>query len=153
VRLEAMGVRGGISANLSGREFNKAEVFGELNLPWGPDLGKGWHLQSRLDISVGWLGDSGNNVAIGAVGPSLVLGRERVPLSLEVGGSPTLLSSHVFGGKDFGKEFQFTSHVGLNWDVATHWRLGYRFEHMSNAGLAARNPGLNLHMFGLSYRF
>jgi hypothetical protein len=41
----------------------------------------------------------------------------------------------------------------LNWDFATHWRLGYRFQHMSNAGLSQPNPGLNMHMFALSYLF
>jgi hypothetical protein len=63
------------------------------------------------------------------------------------------LSQSDFGAKDFGVPFQFTSHVGLNWDVTSHWRLGYRFQHMSNAGLDAHNPGLNMHMFGLSYLF
>jgi hypothetical protein len=50
-------------------------------------------------------------------------------------------------------DFQFTSHLGVNWDFAPHWRVGYRFQHMSNAGLATPNPGLNLHIFSVSYRF
>ncbi len=48
-------------------------------------------------------------------------------------------------------DFQFTSHVGLNWDFAEHWRLGYRFQHISNADLAKPNPGLNMHLVTLSY--
>lgn len=152
-RLESVGVRAGLSASSSGRNFNQAEVFANLNLPWGWDLGKEWHLQSRLDLSLGWLGDRGNNAAIATVGPSLVLGREQLPVSLEGGVSPTFLSSREFGSKDFGIDFQFTSHIGLNWDFAEHWRLGYRFQHMSNAGLGSKNPGLNMHLFALSYRF
>ena len=146
-------MRGGTSANRSGRDFNEAQVFAEWKLPWAPELGKEWHLQSRLDLSAGWLGDREKNAAMGTVGPSLKVMREGLPLSLEGGVSPTYLSTHVFGSKDFGTRLQFTSHVGLNWDIAEHWRLGYRFEHMSNAGLASRNPGLNIHVFGLSYRF
>jgi hypothetical protein len=38
-------------------------------------------------------------------------------------------------------DFQFICHLGLNWDFATHWRLSYRYQHMSNADLALENPG------------
>jgi hypothetical protein len=151
--LESVGVRGGVSANPGRNEFHQAEFFGNWNLPWGWDLGKEWYLQSRLDSSIGWLGDKGNNAGIGTVGPSVALSRERLPVSLEGGVSPTFLSRSEFGSKDFGTDIQFTSHIGLNWDFAAHWRLGYRFQHMSNAGLGSKNPGLNLHLFGLSYLF
>ena len=153
LRLESVGVRAGFSANSSGQSFNQAETFVNVNLPWGWDLGKEWYLQSRLDSSIGWLGDRGNNAAIVTLGPSVALSRERWPVSLEGGVSPTLLSRSEFGSKDFGIDIQFTSHIGLNWDFAAHWRLGYRFQHMSNAGLGAKNPGLNMHFFGLSYLF
>jgi lipid A 3-O-deacylase len=152
-RLESVGARGGLSASSNGQQFNQAEAFANWNLPWGWDLGKEWHLQSRLDLSLGWLGDRGNNAAIGSAGPSVLLGRESLPVSVEGGVSPTFLSRHEFGSKDFGTDFQFTSHVGVNWDFAPHWRLGYRFQHMSNAGLASKNPGLNMHLFALSYLF
>jgi hypothetical protein len=62
-----------------------------------------------------------------------------------------LLSSYKFETRSFGTDIQFTSHVGLNWDFAAHWRLGYRFQHMSNASLSRDNPGLNLHLLALSY--
>lgn len=64
-----------------------------------------------------------------------------------------MLSRHDFGSKDFGELFQFTSHIGLNLDLWEHLRLGYRFQHMSNAGLSGHNPGLNLHMLSMSYLF
>ena len=146
-------MRYGISANQGRGEFHQFEAFGNWNLPWGWDLGPEWHLQSRLDLSAGLLGDSSQNAAIGTFGPTLVLGRARWPVSLEAGFSPTLLSSYKFELKSFGTEIQFTSHVGLNWDFAAHWRLGYRFQHMSNADLSQDNPGLNLHMLALSYVF
>ena len=152
-RLESVGVRGGFSASSSGEAFNQAEAFANWNLPWGWDLGKEWYLQTRLDFTLGWLGDRGNNAAIGTVGPTVVLTREPWPVSLEGGVSPTFLSRSGFGSKDFGTDFQFTSHLGVNWDFATHWRLGYRFQHMSNAGIGSKNPGLNMHLFALSYVF
>ena len=152
-RLESVGVRGGISSNLTGQSFNQAEVFANWNLPWGCDLGKGWHLQSQLDLSAGWLTDRSDNAAIGTLGPGLVLSRAGLPVSLAGGVSPTVISWSDFEARDFGTCIQFTSYAGLNWDFAAHWRLGYRFQHMSNADLAQHNRGLNMHMFALSYVF
>jgi hypothetical protein len=152
-RLESVGARGGISANLTGVSFNQAELFANWNLPWAWDFGREWLLASRLDFSAGWLADHDDNAFIGTLGPTLVLNRERLPVSFEGGVSPTLLSQYAFGSRNFGTYIQFTSHLGLNWDFAAHWRLGYRLQHMSNAGLGEHNRGLNMHLFGLSYVF
>ena len=152
-RLESLGVRGGISSNLSGQSFNQEEVFANWNLPWDWDLGKAWHLQSQLDLSTGWLTDGNDNAFIGTLGPALLLNRARFPVSLTGGISPTVISWHDFESRNFGSFIQFTSYGGLNWDFAAHWRLGYRFQHMSNANLSPHNRGLNMHMFALSYVF
>jgi hypothetical protein len=151
--LESVGVRGGVSSNLTGRKFNQGEVFANWNLPWGWNLGKEWHLQSQLDLSAGWLTDGNDNAAIGTLGPALLLSRARLPVSLAGGVSPTVISWYDFQSRDFGSYIQFTTYLGLNWDFAEHWQLGYRFQHMSNADLALHNRGLNMHMFALSYVF
>jgi lipid A 3-O-deacylase len=151
--LESTGARGGFSVSGAARGFEQAEGFANVHLPWGWDLGKEWHLQSQADLSLGWFGDSRNNATIGSVGPSLLLTQRSLPLSLEGGVSPTFLSRSDFEDKDFGGTFQFTTHVDVNWDFAPHWRLTGRFQHMSNAGLASPNPGLNMVLFGLSYVF
>jgi Lipid A 3-O-deacylase (PagL) len=151
--LESVGVRGGLSSNLTGRAFNQAEVFANWNLPWGWDLGKEWHLQSQLDLSAGWLTDGSENAAIGTLGPGLLLSRARLPVSFDGGVSPTAVSRYDFESRDFGCHIQFTSYLGFNWDFTAHWRLGYRFQHMSNADLVPHNRGLNMHMFALSCVF
>ncbi len=152
-RLESVGARGGFPENNSSRYFNQAELFADWNLPWSWDLGREWNVRTRLEFSIGWLGDFGNNGAIGALGPVLVLGRESLPVSLVAGISPAFLSRTDYGSKDFGINFQFTSRVGLNFDFARHWRLTYEFQHMSDAHLSSKNPGLNMHLFGLGYVF
>ena len=65
----------------------------------------------------------------------------------------TLLSRHDFSERDVGSLVQFTSYIGLNWDLSSRFRIGYRFQHMSNAGLGSPNPGLNLQVLAASYRF
>ncbi len=133
--------------------MGEGQAFGKWNLPWGWELGKEWHLQTGLEVAGGWLGNSDNDAVVGLLGPTLVLRKGRSPLSLEGGSSPTLLSEHTFKNFNLGSDFQFTTHAGLYWDFATHWRVGYRFEHISNADLANPNPGLNMHLLSLSYVF
>jgi lipid A 3-O-deacylase len=159
LRFESAGARFGFPANASSRGFLEADAFVNWKLPWAWELGREWRLETRLDLSAGWLGSSKRDGGLGEVGPMLTLGHGRFPLGAEAGVEPTVLTRTKFGtgnearSKDFGLPFQFTSHIGLYYDVAKRVRLGYRFQHMSNAGLGSPNPGLTLHVFYASYLF
>ena len=149
----SVGTRGGVSFNSSVHRFSQAEAFGDMYLPWHWDFYSNWRLQPALDASAGWLNGEHANAFVGTVGPVLELHKGTFPLVLEGGSSPTLLSRNRFGSRDFGEAFQFTSHIGLAWDITDHIRVGYRFQHMSNAGISNPNPGLNVQMLTVSYRF
>lgn len=125
----------------------------DWNLPWRWEAGKKWDLQTRLDSSAGWFGNNHSSAAVATAGPLLAFGRENLPIWFEGGSGPTVISRQDFVTKDFGDPFQFTSQIGVCWDITKHWRLGYRFQHMSNAGISGTNPGLNLHMVAFSYCF
>jgi hypothetical protein len=153
VSLESAGARYGFAADGRSQGFQQAEAFLNCNLPWHWTLGQNWPLQSRFDASAGWLGRQPFNAAVISLGPALALRYKELPASLEAGANVTGITRDEFGTKDLGSQFQFTSHIGLNWDFAEHWRAGYRFQHMSNAGIHEPNPGLNLHVFALSYLF
>jgi lipid A 3-O-deacylase len=147
------GVRGGVGFSTSAENFRQAEAFADVNLPWRWDFYSDWRFQTKVDASVGWLGNNNNNGFIATAGPDVVLSKGKFPLTLEGGSSPTFLSRDKFGPKNFGDRFQFTSHIGVNWNITDHFTLGYRFQHMSNAGIANPNPGLNVQMIVFSYRF
>ncbi len=151
--IESVGVRYGLSSSKHGTQLMEAEGFVDFNLPWRWDLGKDWELQTKLNCDAGWLGANGDNAAVGGVGPAVQLFPPCFPLSLEGGVSPTLISRNTVGYEDLGVAFQFTSYLGLNLDITKHIRLGYRFQHISNAGLSQHNPGINMNMFALSYVF
>ena len=151
--IESSGARVGASPTGPGHEFHQAEAFLNLRLPWSWRLGREFQLQSRLGFSAGWLGDPGGEACIGTVGPSLLLCRTNLPVSFEGGAGATGLSRDDFREKDFGELFQFTSYIGVNLELPASFRIGYRFQHMSNAGISIHNPGLNLHMLAISYRF
>ena len=152
-RLESAGGRFGYAASDGASDFHQAEAFADWKLPWGLDLGRQFALGTRLDLSGGWLGDSHKSAFLATVGPTLVLSKGRFPVSIEGGLSPTFISRYNFPSRDFGSVCQFTSHAGVNIDLFSWLRLGYRFQHMSNGGLSHPNPGLNLHVFGVSYLF
>jgi hypothetical protein len=130
-----------------------SEAFLDCNLPCSFELHTNYLMRFRLDFSAGWLGRSGDNAATTSAGPTLVFQRRGVPLLLEMGAGSTLITRHDFGNKDLGGPFQFTTHVGVSWQATRHWRFGYRFQHMSNAGLEHPNPGVHLHTFACSYAF
>jgi hypothetical protein len=153
LQLESAGVRGGFPGSSEASGFHQAEGFVDWNLPWHWSWESGFHLQTRLDASLGWLGNASRDGGIATAGPGLTFGHERFPIVLEGGGNFTLLSRSDYRTKNFSEPLQFTTYLGLYADIASHWRIGYRFQHMSNAGLGNHNPGLNLHMIGLSYRF
>jgi hypothetical protein len=74
-------------------------------------------------------------------------------LALKAYASGSFLGRNHLGGRNLGCAFQFTSHVGLMWEVIPRWELGYRAQHISNAGIGSDNPGLNSHFAVLAWRF
>lgn len=149
----SVGARGGVSFNGNKDRFRQAEIFTDFDIPWKWNFYSDWQFQPRFDLSAGWLEGENTGAFIGTTGPELVLRKGTFPLTLEGGCSPTILSHDTFGQRDFGDRVQFTSHISVNWDITKHIGCGYRFQHMSNAGLAAPNPGLNLQMLYVSYHF
>ncbi len=147
------GVRAGFSATSRNDNFWLSEAFATHNLRWRWEWASGWFVQTRLDLSAGAIHGSGEEGFVGTLGPSLVLGKGDFPLTFAAGSSPTILSKDEFGNVNFGVPFQFTSHAGFDCRVYKQLSIGYRFQHMSNASISEHNPGLDLHMLEISYRY
>ena len=152
-RPAVVGLRGGVAGQDRGGNMALTEAFATWNLPWQWEWGQTWQLESRLSAAAGWIGGRGEDAFMASVGPNLALGWKGVPFSVEGGISPTVLSRHTFDRLNLGGEFQFTSYAGLNWHITPQVGLGYRFQHLSNAGLWRPNPGLNFHAVSLFWRF
>ena len=150
---DSVGGRFGFGANESARDFYEAEVFMDIDTPFRWKVGRCFHVLTKIDVGLGRLGYRSDNAVVGEAGPLFVLTYKDFPVTLGAGSNCTGLSRSDFETKDLGIQFQFTTHIGVYWDFASHFRAGYRFQHMSNAGLSDHNPGLNMHVFGLSYFF
>ncbi len=146
------GARGGASLDDGGARYRQAEAFGGI-LGWHWHFVSNWYLRPGADASLGCLTDGNNNGFVGTIGPLVELGKGRFPITVEAGAAPTFLSRHHFSSRNFGDNFEFTSHIGLNWRVSEHFTLGARIQHMSNAGFAHENPGVNMEFLSLRYNF
>jgi hypothetical protein len=145
----AFGIQGGISTR---EEFIQLELTGKAALPWQWETER-FRTGFVMNGSMGMLDGLGETAFIASLGPGLVFGPKEGRYSLDLGSSPTLLNRERFGHYDLGLILQFTSHVGINFKFGESWTTGYRFQHMSNAGLGSPNPGLDMHMFRLHYHF
>jgi len=149
----AAGFRAGLSATDQNEDFEQYEMFATHGLPWGWQLTAGWSLSTNINLSAGALRGGGETGFIGLVGPSITLSMFQDLIMLDGGISAALLSEHKFGQENFGGPIQFVSHVGIRFKLGGNLGVGYRFQHMSNASIYNRNPGLELHMLELSYFF
>ena len=152
-QLEAVGLRYGFGEGGLSRDFEELEGVAGFSLPWEWELGRGWELSPRLELSLGSFGNDHATAVIGSAGAMFSLAPGKVPVALDVGVGPTFLSEHEFVTRGVGSDFQIRSWFGLSWAPHDHVRLSYHFQHMSNGGLAGDNQGLNMHTFSIAWRF
>ena len=66
-----------------------------------------------------------------------------------------VMTDDELGKKDFSIPFTFGDHLGTGARFGTNgqYEIGYRFQHLSNAGLWDSNPGINFHLARFVYHF
>ena len=148
-----VGVRGGIDDRLYHDDLRQVEAFASWSLPWSHRWSTGWSLTTNLEASVGALWAAGDSAWIGMAGPGVTVSPENNAVIFSLGFNPTLISRHTFGDLDLGGPIAFSTHAGVAVSVGRQLVFGYRFQHMSNANLYTPNPGVDMHMLEVSYRF
>lgn len=74
----------------------------------------------------------------------------------ELGVGVHLLSkTSVSTQRQFGSSFQFGDHIGagVRFGGQGRYDIGYRYQHLSNAGFKQPNQGINFHQLRLQYHF
>ena len=66
-----------------------------------------------------------------------------------------LSSTSVSPQRQFGSSFQFGDHVGagVRFGDKGQYDIGYRYQHLSNAGIKQPNQGINFQQLRLQYHF
>jgi len=116
-----------------------------------------WFLTGRWEAELGHWGDGGS--ADLSITPILQLKPSSADSKshpfLEVGIGPHILAEDDMNDKKMGGNFHFGSHVGVGYRFGdqNNWELSYRLQHLSNAGIEDKNPGVEFHLIRLGYSF
>jgi hypothetical protein len=145
------GVRGGTDATGTEQSYSATELYLLYPLSWRWYVAGGT-LQPRLDGGIAWLISGNDHGGWLAAGANMVYSVDWLPVELEAGLRPVWMFETVYGREDFGGSLQFYSQIGAALRFS-RFALNYRFQHLSNAGIYGSNPGLNLHLFGISAKF
>lgn len=143
-----LGLQVGSDATGVSSSYSAAELF------WHTPVGSpvqilGIALQPRFHCGLGAVRSGDDNGGWLAAGGSLVYRSPDLPLELEAGFRPAWFPDYRYNSDDFGGPIQFASHIGAVLSLPP-FALSYRFQHLSNADLYHSNPGLDLHLFGIS---
>jgi hypothetical protein len=149
----SIGLRGGVNDHRNDEDFEQYEAFTTWKLPWFRQWDSGWALGTYLEANAGVLSGGGTTAFVGSIGPGLYISGLKDMVEISMGINPTIISKHKFGDDNLGGPIQFTSHIGLNIIFNHHYSIGYRLQHMSNGILYEQNPGVNMHMLEVGYRF
>jgi hypothetical protein len=133
--------------------FQSYEVSSTIASPWAWKLGEKRHLRLDFEVGIGVLHGEGTTGGFARVAPLLDLSKDGFPVSLFATTGPVLLTEDKYDGFDVGGHFHFASAIGLKWHLHDGWSVSYRIQHLSNAGIANPNPGLDLHLFRLAHSF
>lgn len=108
-------------------------------------------LNISFEMALGVVRDKANSSLLLSMGPTLSLINYKNIFSVSTGLKPSLMTNHIFNNFDLGGTLNFKSHIALNILPNKKINLGYRFEHISNAGLYEKNPGVNFHYIEVEY--
>lgn len=155
----------GLSVELgSGQHANstRAGLLWDFNKTW---FNEGdWLVTGFWEANVGtWRGNSaaGNNQTITDLGITPVF---RLQQKNPTGISPYLEGAigfhlisptYIYANRKFGSAFEFGDHIGfgMRFGDKQQFDLGYRFQHLSNAGIKKPNQGINFNQVHFSYHF
>lgn len=108
-------------------------------------------LDISFEMALGVVSDKANNSLLFSLGPTLKIIHYENIVSVSIGLKPSLITNHIFNDFDLGGTFNFKSHIAFTTSLIKKINLGYRFEHISNAGLYENNPGINFHFTDITY--
>jgi hypothetical protein len=135
-----------------------------LQWDWSTRLlrGANWHVGGYWDVALGyWNSDHsrpGRHDELFDFGLTPVLRLQPNALAgpyVEAGLGLHVLSHTSIGDKQMSTAVQFGSHIGVGYRFGAKrsYEVGYRFQHVSNAGIKKPNPGINFHQIRVQYHF
>lgn len=160
------------AANASGSEFGVRLTGGigthgvdkaDLGLVWDPDITwwdtGSWHFALLGEAHVArWFAKDGRDIYAAGVTPVVRFIKNSGSIRPYIeGGVGIRFLSHPTISDDYtlSTSFQFSDVIGVGAQFGGHqqYEVGYRFHHISNAGIKEPNPGINFNELYFQYNF
>ena len=155
--LNEVGVIMGIQEGSREGRFRCYQAFATHRLPWDWRTSSGWGVGPLVTSSLGFLQGGGAEGVYGSAGIALAFDKKGPGIGADIGTSVSIMNRRRFGSMDFGSTLQYISHAGISYRFDNGLKIGYRWQHMSNGHVfypeSNPNPGLNMHMLGISRVF
>lgn len=154
--IDGMSIEGGRG---DGTDMGRVGLQWDWNKRWFQ--GQTWHVGGYWDLAAGYWHRSsppGFNDDLFDIGFTPVFRLQQNDLNgpyVEAGIGFHLLSRTSLGDKRFSTSFQFGDHIGagMRFGPKGRYDLGYRYQHLSNAGIKRPNSGINFHQVRFQYHF
>ena len=146
------GLRVGVDAE-SETSLTSYEVFSTINTPWNWSFSENLALNLSIEMAIGALTGEGDTAGYARFAPTLEVFFGNSPVSVVLSSGPAVYTEDTFNHVNLGSNFQFTSSLGLDWQVNESWAVGYRIQHTSNGGISNTNPGLDMHTASIGYSY
>jgi hypothetical protein len=163
----------GVSFEYGGSDSSNSSVkLYRLGMIWDWDKKLvefgGWNIGGYWDLSMGYWdnkspfqtpGKSTANLEEIGFTPTFRLQQNTIsgiaPYAEMAVGFHFLSQTYVGAQRVFGSSFQFGDHVGggIRFGDKGQYDVGYKYQHLSNAGIKQPNQGINYHILRLQYRF
>jgi hypothetical protein len=134
-----------------------------VTLRWNWDkrwsLGQSWNITGFWEAGLGyWDGDGAGARSLWDLGitPVFRFSPNSSNFYLEAAVGAHLLSeTRINNRRIFGSSFNFGDHIGFGWSFGekNRYELGYRLQHLSNAGISDPNDGINFHQIRFGYNY
>lgn len=157
--IDSISIEGGHSSNNNG-DVNLARIG--VQWDWGVkwfEVGS-WFLGGYWDAQAGyWHSDDSNDIGDFSITPVFRFqsgATSGLSPYAEIGvGAHLLTDTNITQQRQFSTNFQFGDHIGagIRFGDRAEYDLGYRYQHLSNAGIDDPNPGINFHQIRFSYHF
>lgn len=134
-----------------------------VGLRWNWDkrwsIGQSWNATGFWEANLGyWDGDGAGAKSLWDIGitPVFRLSPNGSNFFLEGAiGAHFLSETRINNRRIFGSSFNFGDHIGFGWTFGekNRYEIGYRLQHLSNAGLSDPNDGINFHQIRFGYNY
>ena len=162
--IDGVGLEGGFSDDDDNGEGSRGGAYLVWDWPVKWFQYGHWYLGGQWELSASyWDGDEGDtgNGSLGDFGITPVF---RIQTDAPYGAIWPFVEGAVgahfftdteFGDLHFGINYSFGDHLGAGVRLGEtgQYELGYRYQHLSNAGLSHHNNGINFHLLRLVYHF